>query len=406
MKHLFWILPIALIAAGVGYLVQQKNAPPEVRVTAAKTGTIVDTLVTNGKVEPVSFVSVRATRAGAVSTLHARSGKTVVAGQLIADQDNAELFAARQGAEARVAQIEAEIRSLEGGGRAADRAEIDGQTSRLHVERASIEKELAAVKRLIEKNAATKQEAQALEDKRASLDAQIRALQQRRGVLFTPGDRGILEARLREARTAVTSANAQLERGTLRAPISGVVYQMDVKAGAFLNPGDLVANIGETKKLSVNVFVDEPELGRVALEMPVTITWDAMAGREWTGRVDKLPSQIQALGSRQVGEVVVRIDNEDGSLKPGANVNVAIRSREAVNAVIIPKECLRRDSTGAQGVYVVQSGKLVWRAVKLGVVNITHAQVLSGLVINDIVVLATDTMLSPGLAVTIRQDNN
>ncbi len=406
MKHLFWIVPVALLAAAAGYLAQLKNAPPVVRVTKAKTGTIIDTLVTNGKVEPVSFVSVRATRAGAVSTLHTRSGKTVVAGQLIADQDNAELFAARQGAEARVAQIEAEIRSLEGGGRAADRAEIEGQISRLQVERTSIDKELAAVKRLIEKNAATKQEAQALEDRRASLDAQVRALQQRRGVLFTPGDRGILEARLREAKTAVASANAQLERGTLRAPIGGVVYQMDVKAGAYLNPGDLVANIGEIKKLSVNVFVDEPELGRVALEMPVTITWDGIPGREWMGRVDKLPSQIQALGSRQVGEVVVRIDNEDGSLKPGANVNAAIRSREAANAVIIPKECLRRDGTGTQGVYVVEGGKLIWRPVKLGTTNVTHAEALAGILTGEHIVLATDTILSNGLAVTIQENNN
>lgn len=400
MKHLLWIVPAVLIAAAAGYLVQQKNAPPVVRVTAARTGTIVDTLVTNGKVEPVSFVSVRATRAGAVSTLHTRSGKTIVAGQLILDQDNAEIFAARQGAEARVAQIEAEIRSLEGGGRAGDRVELDGQISRLNVERASIEKELGAVKRLIEKSAATKQEAQALEDKRASIDAQIRALQQRRGVLFTPADRGILEARLREARTAVTSANAQLERGTLRAPIGGMVYQMDVKAGAYLNPGDLVANIGEIKRLSVNVFVDEPELGRVALEMPVTITWDGIAGREWTGRVDRLPTQIQALGSRQVGEVVVRIDNEDGSLKPGANVNAAIRSREASNAVIIPKECIRRDSAGKQGVYVVEGGKLVWRSVTLGVLNVTEAEVKSGIHHKDNVVLATDAVLATGLTVT------
>ncbi|MBM3767035.1 MAG: efflux RND transporter periplasmic adaptor subunit [Acidobacteria bacterium] len=406
MKHLFWIVPLALIAGAAGYLVQLKNAPPEVRFTRAKVGTIVDTLVTNGKAEPVSFVSVRATRAGAVATVHARSGKTVAAGQLIVDQDNAEIFAARQGAEARVAQIEAEIRAIEGGGRAADRAEIDGQISRLNVERASIDKELGAVKRLIEKSAATKQEAQALEDKRASIDAHVRALQQRRGVLFTPGDRGILEARLREAKTAVVSANAQLERGTLRAPIGGVVYQMDVKAGAYLNPGDLVANIGDIKRLSVNVYVDEPELGRVALEMPVTITWDGLAGREWTGRVDRLPAQIQALGSRQVGEVVVRIDNEDGSLKPGANVNAAIRSREAAGAIIIPKECLRRDSSGKQGVFVVEGGKLAWRDVKIGVVNITHAQVLTGVQSNDNVVLASDQLLTTNLVVTYRAESN
>ena len=104
------------------------------------------------------------------------------------------------------------------------------------------------------------------------------------------------------------------------------------------------------------------------------------------------------MGTRQVGEVSVRIPNEDKTLPPGANINAAIRSREAAQAVTIPKESLRREN-GVQGVFVVVGNALQWRAVKIGVTNITHAQVTEGVAAGDRVVLATDIVLKPGMVV-------
>lgn len=399
MKRLLWIVPLVLAGAGVWWAVQVKNAPPEVRFTVAKTGALVDTLVTNGKAEPVEYASVRAERAGVLKTLRIEKGQQVAAGAVVAEIDSAEYKTALEAAEARVAQVQAEINAQQGGGRAADLAEIDAALAKLALERRQAETELAAVKRLIERKAATPHEARQLEDRIAQLDEQRRAQQARRAVLFTPADRSALEARLREARAAVASAREKQGQGTLRAPLAGVVYQIDPRPGAFLNPGDLVANIGRVDELLVKVFVDEPELGRVAAGMSAVITWDAMPGREWTGRVEKMPVQIVTMGTRQVGEVTVRIANAERALPPGANINAAIRSREAAQAVTIPKEALRRED-GVQGVYVLAGEKIQWRPVKIGVTNITHAQVLEGVAAGDRVLLATDVPLRNGLAVT------
>jgi HlyD family secretion protein len=297
-----------------------------------------------------------------------------------------------------VAQVQAELNVQQSGGRASDLADIDGQLAKLALDRQQTEKELATVGRLIAKNAATRQEAQVLEDRLAQLQQQRGALQARRAVLFTAADRGVIEARLREARTAVAAARDKQKQGVLRAPMAGVVYQVDPRAGAFLNPGDLVANIGRVDELVVKVFIDEPELGRVAPGMPAVITWDAMPGKQWEGRVEKMPLQIVTMGTRQVGEVSVRIPNEDKTLPPGANINAAIRSREAAQAVTIPKEALRREN-GVQGVFVVVGNALQWRPVKIGVTNITHAQVTEGVAAGDRVVLATDIVLKPGMPV-------
>jgi RND family efflux transporter MFP subunit len=371
-----------------------------VRYTVAKTGPLVDTLVTNGKVEPVAFAGVRAERAGVLAKLLVEKGQVVAAGAVVAEIDSAEWKNALEAAEARVAQVQAEMSVQQSGGRASDLADIDGQLSKLQLDRQQTEKELATVRRLIAKNAATKQESQVLEDRLAQLAQQRNALQSRRTVLFTPADRNVLEARLREARASVTAAKEKQGQGILRAPMGGVVYQVDPRAGAFLNPGDLVANIGRVDELLVKVFVDEPELGRVAPDLPAVITWDAAPGKQWEGRVEKMPVQIVTMGTRQVGEVSVRIANAEKSLPPGANINAAIRSREAAQAITIPKESLRREG-GVQGVFVINAaGQTQWRPVKIGVTNITHAQILEGVAAGDRVVLATDIPLRAGQLVT------
>ncbi|HOK47431.1 MAG TPA: efflux RND transporter periplasmic adaptor subunit, partial [Bryobacteraceae bacterium] len=102
---------------------------------------------------------------------------------------------------------------------------------------------------------------------------------------------------------------------------------LSARRGSYVNTGDTVAEIGELGTLRVRVYVDEPELGRVAEGMPAVITWDAMPERQWKGTVEKMPTQIVALGTRQVGEVIVTIENADQSLLPGTNINAEIIPR-------------------------------------------------------------------------------
>jgi len=399
MKRILWLLPAAALGAGVWWAVQLRNAPPEVRTIVAGTARLVDTLATNGKGEPVACSEVRAPQAGVLRRLAVEKGQTVAAGAVVAELDSAEWKNAAEAAEARVAQIQAELDAQTGGGRAADLADMDGRIGKLDLDQRQMEKELEAVRRLVAKNAATRQEEQVLVDRIAQVRQQLATLRSQRAVLFTPADRSVLAARLREARASVAGARAKQSLTILAAPIAGVVYQLDPKTGAFLNPGDIVAHIGRVDELTVKVYVDEPELGRVAPGMPAVITWDAAPERQWDGRVEKMPVQIVTMGTRQVGEVLVRIANPDRSLPPGANINAAIRSREAAQAITIPKEALRREG-GVQGVYVIAGQQLQWRPVKLGVTNITHAQVLEGVSAGDRVVLATDIPLRAGQAVT------
>ena len=60
----------------------------------------------------------------------------------------------------------------------------------------------------------------------------------------------------------------------------------------------------------------------MAVGQPVTITWTAQPGKRWKGTVEKGATDIIALGTRQVGEVLCTIDNPGRELVPGTNVTL------------------------------------------------------------------------------------
>ena len=172
-----------------------------------------------------------------------------------------------------------------------------------------------------------------------------------------------------------------------------------MQPGAYLAVGAPITNIGRLDRVRVRVYVDEPELGRVAIGQPVTIRWQALAGKEWHGTVEHLPSSVQALGSRQVGEVVCTVENPRAELPPGANVDAEIRTAVVDNALVIPREALRHDA-GGDYVLALKGDVVERRPVKTGVSSVTLVQVASGLSESDVVALPTEAPLKPGEHVT------
>lgn len=394
-----WLLLAVVVAGAVLlWLAARRTAPPEAPFTRVRRERLVSTLVTNGKVEPIEWVRVRSERAGAVRRLAVERGKVVAPADVLAEIDASAAEADLAAAQARITQARAELETMAAGGRPADRADLDGQLARARLDFGQAEKDAAALARLVEKGAATRQEAAEARDRLARAKAQIEALNARRAALATPADRAVAEARLRDAEAAADLARRTIERSRIRAPIAGTVYQLALRPGAYLNPGDEVAAIGRLDRLHILVFVDEPELGRVAQGMAVTVTWDALPGREWKGVVEKVPTAVAALGTREVGEVLCVVDNPGRELPPGANINASILSRVADHALVIPKEALRRENN-QPGVYSLDGNRLAWRPVETGISSVTSVEVRQGLAEGDPVALASDLALRPGLEV-------
>jgi hypothetical protein len=123
-----------------------------------------------------------------------------------------------------------------------------------------------------------------------------------------------------------------------------------------------------------------------------------LPGREWTGSIGELPTQVVQLGSRQVGEVVVQVQSPRGDLAPGANIDARLKAQVVEGALTISKGSLRRDN-GMFGAFVLEGNRLAWRRLDVGVSSESRAEIRSGLREGESVVLPTDRPLSSGLEI-------
>jgi HlyD family secretion protein len=392
---------VAIVLAGAAlalFFYRRQSDLPSMAFAKVTRETISSTLSTNGKVEPIEYVDVRAEASGRVRRVFVKLGDTVRAGQTIAELSQPGTAEDLQVSEARVEQARAALATLTAGGRSSDQAELDGELNRLKGQRASEQQNLDSLQRLQKQNAATLYEVEQARSMVRDLDVQIQSVQSRRGAIVSRGDLDSAQARIREAEANLALAKTHLGMSTIATPLAGVVYDLPVRQGAYLNPGDAVASVGKLDPVRVRVYVDEPELGRVEVGESVRITWDALAGRDWTGKVERKPIEVVALGSRQVGEVLCTVDNPNRDLTPGTNINAFILTKVAHDVLSIPKSTVRRDH-GA-GVYVLQPDNTVkWRAVQTGVSDALRVEVTGGLTEGDRVAQPTDIPIKDGMPV-------
>jgi HlyD family secretion protein len=395
LKKLLLYLLLVLAACAVAIAILHKGAPPPVKFTRVKRQTLISSVPTNGKVEPYRWQAVRAEAAGLVSRVPVQNGSRVAEGALLAELTDPEVQTSIDSASARVSEAQANLQLLQSGGKPADLSEIENSLSRAHFDLDTEQRELDAVKRLVAKQAATPMEERAAADKVRATQIEIAGLEKRRNTQVAKPDVEAAQARLDAAQAALRLAKQRSALTVVRAPIAGEIYELSVRPGAYVNVGDLVANIGTLDRLRVRVYVDEPLLGRVKLGEPVAIRWEALPGRTWNGAVDQMPASIQTLGSRQVGEVVCAIENPGRDLIPGNNVDAEIRTAVVGNTLVIPKETMRRDAAGDY-VFLLQDGAIERRAIKTGISNVTQAQVVEGLAEGDDIALPSDLELKAG----------
>jgi HlyD family secretion protein len=317
----------------------------------------------------------------------------------LAELSDPSLAADVEAAQAKVAEARAGLAALEQGGRPAEIADIQNHLARARLDLDRERKEAEALDRLQQKQAATRMEVQAAQDKIRQTETEIAGLEKRRAALVGKTDVEAAMARLADAESVLRLARERSALRVVRSPMAGEIYGLAVHQGDYLSVGDVLTNVGRLDRVRVRVYVDEPLLGRVAPGEPVTITWEALTGKQWRGTVEQMPASIETLGSRQVGAVVCTIENPGGELLPGTNVDAAIRTAVADNALVIPKEALRHDASG-DFVFVLKGDTVERRLVKTGVSTVNQLQITEGLAESDTVAMPTDIPLTTGTRVT------
>ncbi|HEU0009013.1 MAG TPA: efflux RND transporter periplasmic adaptor subunit [Verrucomicrobiae bacterium] len=380
-----WIVPVAiflLLFFAVGAFVYLRPRRIRVSVVQPMRQTISNSITTNGKVEPVHGFEAHAPLAGTIQKLLVKEGDRVQAGQLLLVMDDSRGRADLAVAQTRLKGAQERYANLIAGGTEQQLLSRRSELQKATTEREAAQRQLDALTRLQQKGAATQVEVAAAADRLARAKADLTELQSE--VRYSAPEKDRVQGEINDAKVAIQLAQDMIDKCNVRAASAGIVYFLPVRAGGFVNTGELLLQEADLSQLQVRAFVDEPEIGRLSIGQTVRITWDAMPGRVWEGTVASLPSTVVSRGSRVVGEVLCKFDNPDHRLLPNVNVNTTIISSNSEEALTVPREAIH-ENNGRNYVFVLRDGHLHLQDIQLGISNLTRVEVRGGISEKDMI---------------------
>jgi len=401
-RHRWIAATVAIVAAVVLFASLSRDPAVPVRAVTAQRGTIRSVVSTNGKVEPLQNFEAHAPVGTTVKKLLVREGDHVKKGQFLVQLNDAE--ARRQAARARaqVLTAEADLSAVQKGGNREEILTLESQITKARTDCDTAQRNLDALRRLREQNAASPGEVKNGEDQLNRANADLNLLLQKQKDRYSQPEIDRVNAQKSEAQAALAAAEDVLKQLNIRAPFDGIVFSLPVVLGAYLNTGDLVLQEADLSKVRVRAFVDEPDVGRLAPGDKIDVTWDAMPDRTWEGTVGVIPAVIKLHGTRNVGETTCVVDNKDLKLLPNVNVGVTIITAEHRNVLTVPREAIHQDETRAY-LYEIVNNELQRRYVQTSISNLTQVEVTGGLPENALIALGPTNSkpLRDGLAVKV-----
>lgn len=200
------------------------------------------------------------------------------------------------------------------------------------------------------------------------------------------------------AQVRVESARAALDSARLAAPFDGTITSVTTQAGDLVNPGQAAFQVADLSRLLVDIQVSEVDINRVQVGHPVLITFDAIPGSEYAGKVTDIASVGNTASGAVNFTVTVELLDFDDQVRPGmtAAANIAVSQLDQV--LLVPSRAVRTQS-GSRVVFVLRDGLPVPVEITLGQSSNNYSQIIGGdLKSGDLVILnpPTTLMMGPG----------
>lgn len=286
----------AAIWMGLRYKGQQQAATMEYRTTPVSRGDVTQIVTANGSLNPVQLVEVGSQISGVITEIKADYNSQVKAGDIIAQIDPA-TYERAQG------QAEAELAS----------AEAAQELAQLNYDR---NKELFDAKLLSKSD---------FDQMRVNLSQ--------------------AKAQVKTRKALLESAQVDLSRTTIHAPIDGVVITRKVEAGqtvaAAMTTPTLFTIANDLQKMQIEAAVSEADIGGVEEGQKVQFTVDAFPGRLFEGRVKQVRYAPSTNQNVVTYTAIVGVDNKDLKLRPGMTANARFITAERQNVLKVPLAAIR-----------------------------------------------------------------
>ncbi len=143
-----------------------------------------------------------------------------------------------------------------------------------------------------------------------------------------PEEIAAAQARVDAAQSAVRQARAALAAATLTAPFDGTVAALNIKEGEMVTPGVPVITLGDLSNLRLETDdLSETNIARVRLGQPVSVTFEALPGQTFSGKV----TNIALISTQKQGgtnyQVTIEFDHLDSNLRWGMTGHIEINAK-------------------------------------------------------------------------------
>ena len=188
------------------------------------------------------------------------------------------------------------------------------------------------------------------------------------------------------------------------APFAGTIIRRNVDVGDLIDAGNAARpmfQLAQTDPLRVYINVPQSYAQLVKTGQPVVVTQSELRGQEFKGQVARTAGSIDT--STRTMQVEVALPNKDGTLLPGAYVNVAL-PLTASHALSVPANALLFRAEGTRVAVVDAEGKVHLRPVTLGRNYGETVEVIDGVTPTDRLVMNPSDSMAEGDVVAIAKE--
>ena len=199
-----------------------------------------------------------------------------------------------------------------------------------------------------------------------------------------------------------TQVDNLIENTVLRSPINGVVTARNYDVGDLYGMSAPIFTVEQIVPVKLLVGISESDYTRVKKGNSVEITADAIPGKTFYGKIEKIYPTIDPATRTFTVEVVV--ENSYKTLRPGMFARVLVNFGTNSNVVIPDMAVVKQQGSGERFVYVLNAdGTVTYQKVVLGRRMGAEYEVLEGLENGAKIVTGGQIRLKDGVKVTVNE---
>lgn len=188
------------------------------------------------------------------------------------------------------------------------------------------------------------------------------------------------------AQARVTAIEATIDQVNLEAPFSGTITEARSKTGDEVAPGTISYRVDDLSHLLVDVQVTEVDINRILIGQDASLTFDAIQGQAYTGKVVEVAQVGQNVQGVVNFNVTIELTDADERVRPAMTAAVNLVTDTLEDTLLVPNRAVRLRE-GKRIVYLLTNGIPTPTEITLGLTSDTFSEAVDGVAQGDVLVL-------------------